>query len=103
KCNLSRRSPMSGANSTARVEYRPIPGFPGYKAGDDGSIWSCWAKMPPSRMTNDWHQLKPQLNGRYWGVRPTRNGKVKFAAVHHLIALAFIGPRPKGMLVAHFP
>lgn len=30
---------MSDVQST--VTYRPINGFPGYRVGDDGSVWSC--------------------------------------------------------------
>lgn len=29
---------MSDANST--VEYRDIKGFPGYRVGSDGSVWT---------------------------------------------------------------
>ena len=32
---------MHDQSITTPVVYKDIPGFPGYRAGDDGSIWSC--------------------------------------------------------------
>lgn len=27
------------------VEYRDIEGFPGYRIGSDGTVWSCWKRV----------------------------------------------------------
>jgi len=53
------------------VEYRDIPGFPGYRAGDDGSVWSLWKKVfggyrsPRWVIGDEWKRLKPGVTGRY--------------------------------------
>ncbi len=58
--------PTAGAEASqvVPVEYRDIPGHPGYRAGSDGSIWSS---VPPYRSAlaaNPWHKLKPFGCGR---------------------------------------
>jgi len=63
------------------VERRPIPGFPNYLAGADGSIYSVRSRR----------NLKPQLVSGYHCVWPS--GKRK-QYVHRLIALAFHGAPP---------
>lgn len=46
--------------------------------------------------------LSPHSGRRgYLSVRPSVNGVKKTTAVHKLVALAFLGPRPDGMEVAH--
>jgi hypothetical protein len=54
------------------VSYRPIEGFPGYRVGDDGSVWSC--KRPGSRAarTGDWFRRCPTLSEGYGGQRTVR-------------------------------
>lgn len=45
------------------VEYRDIVGFPGYRVGDDGSVWSRWHKKRNGRcgsksvLVNSWRRL----------------------------------------------
>jgi hypothetical protein len=36
------------------VEYRPVPGFPDYRVGDDGSVWSAppWRRLKPNPWTD---------------------------------------------------
>lgn len=96
---------MSDGNSTSApaVEYRDIPGFSGYKAGSDGSVWSSvrTVRLPGRRegfgraTDAEWKKLKPArgTNG-YHGVciRPDATGKAKRQLVHRLVLLAFIGP-----------
>jgi hypothetical protein len=35
------------------VEYRDVPGFPGYRVGTDGSVWSCWERTAGGRSPDD--------------------------------------------------
>jgi len=96
---------MSEANSI--VSYRPIPGFPGYRVGDDGSVWSCWSKNPSKRrITDRWKRMRlsPASKG-YLRVTltPSDGTKVRGFRVHRLILLAFVGPSPEGMECRHFP
>jgi hypothetical protein len=93
---------MSIADSTTEVQYGPIEGFPNYRVGDDGSVWS--RKVMGSRgVLGKWKQLakfKDQCG--YWyvcigntdGTRATRY-------VHSLVLTAFVGPRPADMVCAH--
>lgn len=91
---------MSGRNST--VEYRDIPGFPGYRVGDDGSVWSCWGRGCHGRMCGCWTQLKPAVHTTgHLAVTLRRNGGGCRFYVHRLVAVAFLGPVPDGLEVCH--
>lgn len=93
---------MSEAESSVR--YQPIKDFPGYRVGDDGSVWSC--------LVNPGAQRKSYI-GTEWKIRiptPTTghgqlylygpNGRKRFK-VYHLVLTAFSGPRPKGAFGLH--
>lgn len=87
------------------VRYRPIPGFAGYRAGSDGSIW---CNRPRGRLTHKrqnwpWRQLqafKKKTNG-YWAVSLSINNKPKQCMVHVLVLLSFRGTAPPGKLSRH--
>lgn len=101
---------MATAHSTAI--YKDIPGFPGYRAGDNGNILSCWERVWPTGIT---HRMKAgqtswQMGDQWWIVRPKlireKNklvveiaGKTLF--VHRLVLFAFVGPCPDGMVCCH--
>lgn len=87
------------------VKYMPIDGWPGYRVGDDGTVWSCkqrnWGHAPTG-----WHKLRPVPNAQgylfvslYGG---TRNRKT-LRKVHQLVLEAFVRPRMPGEQVLHFP
>jgi hypothetical protein len=86
-------------------EYRDIPGYPGYRIGDDGSAWTAWKKRrisashggTVSLIGDIWKPLKasPDKDG-YLGVQLYRNGTRKHYQIHHLVLLAFVGARPEG-------
>jgi hypothetical protein len=69
------------------TEFRIIPEWPGYIAGDDGTIWA-----------EDWwgnRKLKPTLEDGYHRMRlKTVDGKIKYRYAHQLVLLAFVGPKP---------
>lgn len=99
---------MAEANST--VTYKDIPGFPGYRVGDDGSVWTCFAmKRVGSRrvQTDSWKLLGQYANpkrgnGRmYRYLNLHRDGKQKTFMVHSLVLNTFIGPRPNGYECRH--
>ncbi len=81
------------------VEYRDIPGFPGYRAGGDGTIWSNRGRADAGR----WRMLAAnrQKNRRYLYVVIRRDGKTTTQRVHFLVLLTFSGPRPQGKFACH--
>jgi hypothetical protein len=94
---------MADANST--VVYKDIPGFPGYRVGSDGSVWSCWVLKPlggrrgtTSVQYTDWKQMTPCVTSPGY---PVVNIKGKCVRVHTLVLLAFVGPRPRGAHACH--
>lgn len=103
-------TPLFDQLEAPAVEYRDIPGFPGYRVGDDGSVWSAlvrrsagWGK-PYSEIGEHWHQLSPTCNKRNrLTVQLCRDGKAYRRFVHRLILEAFVGPCPDGMECCHFP
>lgn len=92
------------------IEYRPIDGFPGYRVGNDGSIWSRWGKiqLPSGKGTrtvlgDTWVRLNPSKQKRsihraYLYVNLRGNKKLR---VHRLVLAAFAGPCPDGMECRH--
>ena len=80
------------------VTYRLLDdlGFPGYRIGDDGSVWSCWRKRKINgggfyvEQTHTWKQLKPwTIKGGYRVVGLSVNGKRHCKPVHHLVLEGF--------------
>lgn len=87
------------------VRYEMIEGFPGYRVGDDGSVWSCWKRGGTrSVMTNTWLPLKgsPQSRGHLI-VCLIRDGEKFYRFVHQLVLTAFVGPCPLDHEACHDP
>ena len=96
------------ATQQATVEYRDIPQYPGYRAGNDGSIWSSWEMVYPSgvgrgKMTSrigaTWKKMIPWIPKRTGRYQVRLRGKTE--SVHRLILFAFVGPCPPGMECCH--
>lgn len=93
------------------VEYRDIPGFPGYRAGDDGSVWSCLeplrikgVKGVKYEISNNWRRLSQFANTQgYLKVSLRRDGRAFNRFVHRLVLETFVGPCPAGMAGCHNP
>lgn len=89
-----------------REEWRDVVGFEGYyQVSSMGRIFSA-ARIVMRKngieMTVAERFIKPRLNhGGYWVVTMSRDGNPTHKQVHQLVALAFIGPCPDGMEVAH--
>ena len=66
-----------------------------YRVGDDGSVWSrkygSWRRLKPAPV-DEWGHLSQPLQ---------RNGKGVSFLVHHLVLMAFIGPRPSKQQCRH--
>lgn len=86
--------------------WRDIPGYEGlYQISDAGRVRSC------DRLIYDRRGVSRSLKGKmispsydnsgYERTHLSKDGVCSSFCVHHLVALAFIGPRPKGMDVDH--
>ena len=85
----------------ADVEYQVVSGFPGYRIGTDGTVWSQLVFSRWKDKADDWHRLKPQLRRGYLRVGLTRNGKLHWRSVHRLVLVTFVGNCPAGHEACH--
>lgn len=90
------------------VEYRSILNFPGYRVGDDGSVWSRWRKKGLGRgrgartvLSAAWRLLKPQRMNAYGHVQVGLHPGHVLRLVHRLVLETFVGPCPEGMECRH--
>lgn len=85
------------------VEYREIPGFPGYRIGSDGTVWSC---IIPGKKHTDlcdkWKKLKLISTKGYFKVNISKSGKIHQKKVHRLLLEIFVGPCPPNGECCHF-
>jgi hypothetical protein len=90
---------MSDGQST--VTYRDVPGFPGYRVGDDGSVWSRWGKGRCGLLEH-WHRLRVGVDAKgYTHVVLCASGKRWTRKVHRLVLDLFVGERPDGQETRH--
>lgn len=97
------------SQNASTVQFRDIQGFPGYRVGDDGSVWSCKRKESGKGsgrgtwiLTDVWKQLASHLD---------RDGYLKFLLSHQnevaqfsghvLVLTAFRGPKAAGQVARH--
>lgn len=97
-------------STTPRVRYKPVVDFPGYRVGDDGSVWSKWHRIKRTGYRTGWAVA---LKRRWWKMQQSTDGhgyplihlyrnKKRFTlAVHLLVLKAFVGPCPPGQEAAH--
>lgn len=85
---------------------KDIPGFPGYRVGSDGTVWSRWRRKGLGRglgsrrvMGEEWRQLKASPDSQ--GYRVVSLGRGNRMKVGALVLLAFVGPRPSKHEVCH--
>lgn len=96
---------------TEQVEYRDAVGFPGYRVGNDGSVWSRWKRVGLGKgngtkcvLGDDWHRLKPSVkHAGHLMVGLRRGGLTARIQVHQIVALAFFGECPSNQEIRHFP
>ena len=87
---------MATAHSTVR--YRKSNRYPGYRVGDDGSVWSrqwgYWRQLSPYRMKKRGKVVLLTVEFKAFGKR------VRFT-LGGLVLTAFVGPCPDGMEACH--
>lgn len=94
---------MSDGDSTTPIEFRNVPGFPGYRVGDNGAVQSCWKGKNVGSgknykrvrlMTEEWWNLKAaSRRSRYPLVQLYQDGRLHTRPIHRLVLEAFVGPR----------
>lgn len=86
------------------VRYAEIPGFPFYRVGDDGSVWTCQKCGRGAGRPGRWRRKTPKRAGKGYLWVTLCNGDVRrHEYVHTLVLEAFVGPRPEGMEACHSP
>lgn len=92
------------------LEYRLILDFPGYRVGNDGSVWTCLAQVHnggfgtgfSTEITPIWTRMKAtKTGGGYLDVQLRKSGGPVHRLVHRLVLESFVGPCPEGMECAH--
>ena len=85
------------------VDYREVPGFPGYRVGSDGTVWGSRRAGRGYGRSRDWRPLKPYLVRP--GPAPTvslyRDRVRHSMRVSSVVLMAFVGACPDGCEVEH--
>jgi hypothetical protein len=94
----------------AFVIYKEIPGFPGYCAGTNGTIWTRWTRIYTDKGCGTravigirWIQRKPSfdLEGRHQ-ITLNKDGKKYTRKIHRIVLETHIGPCPSGFEGCHW-
>lgn len=90
------------------MNIKPVLGFPGYFASDDGKIFTSKYRKTGNGKKAGWAIGGPLVqmstNSDRYGYHQLRfsiDGKSSHSTVGVFVALAFLGARPKGLVVAH--
>ena len=73
------------------LEFREIPGFPGYSVSPDGDVLGKSGKILKGRQHRSGHLY----------VSPMVDGRSKELAIHRAVLLSWVGPCPQGMEGCH--
>jgi hypothetical protein len=93
---------MNSACSGQAVEYRDVTGHPGYRVGDDGSVWSRWRRGRKRALCETWRRLRLSTDrDGYQRCSLHRGGLKQAFGVHRLVLEAFVGHRSHGMQCRH--
>lgn len=86
----------------AYAVFREVPGYPGYVAGSNGSVWSCWTFQGVTAPDRQWRCLKPKIHRKgYHRVSLRRDGRGRLMFVHAIVLESFVGPRPPDLECRH--
>ena len=91
-------------SGTSGVEYREVPGFPGYRVGNDGTLWSKRrsGKRPETWVSETWRLIHGvQVSSGHLQITLFDHGRRHAVFVHRLILESFVGPCPEGMECRH--
>lgn len=83
--------------------WRPVPGYEGfYQVSDRGSVLSLARLDARGRRRQERILRLHRARSGHLSVALCRNGERQNYLVHHLVLMAFIGPRPVGMEGCHW-
>ncbi len=84
-----------------QIEYKTLDhiGFPGYRVGSDGSIWSWKCKAGTKKKR--WKQLIPWMARGYKVIGLNIDQKRHYRYIHRLVLESFVGPCPNGYEGCH--
>lgn len=94
---------MEGAQEkTKEVKYRDVPNFPGYRVGDDGSVWTCRIRGGGRVGVGEkWFKMRPVRRGRDKRLSISLRPSHRQIYLSRLVLLAFVGPCPENMEACH--
>ena len=86
------------------MRYADIPGFPGYRVGEDGTVWSCRPINGRGPFTA-WREMRQFSKKHGSGFRRevclVKQKRRYFRRVARLVLESFIGPCPAGNQCCH--
>ena len=83
-----------------KVRYKPVPDYPAYRVGTDGSVWSKWRRVGGRKrgsvIGDEWRRMKPYDSKKAGRSQVTlkNDSGFKLVGVHRIVLLAFKGPPP---------
>ena len=84
---------------------RAVPGYSNYYVSSAGNVYSIRSVGKKGEKKKRRRKLSPYLNkGRsknYLRITLYQDRKRKNYYIHELVLLAFVGPRPEGLVIAH--
>jgi hypothetical protein len=89
------------------IEFRLVGNDPGYRVGDDGSVWTCLIAKHELKVKGKGVNWVPEGPWRRMRQTPHRDNHLhvfirgRNRQVHHLVLEAFVGPCPPGMESRH--
>lgn len=87
------------------TEYRTVVGYPYYKIGNNGEVWSCLCKTGTGRSHRGWLRLASYIDKKGYvryslRKKPGDRNQISYG-LHKLLMDAFVGPRPDGYECRH--
>jgi transposase-like protein len=82
-------------------QFRLVDGFPAYRVGRDGSIWTRWRAGKGGRLGFAWREMSPSPSDGYRTVQLSAGRGPKTHKVSVLVCRAFHGPCPAGQECRH--
>lgn len=86
------------------VEYRDVPGFPGYRLSNVGTLWTCRVRISRTRpevvMCDKWATVNLPPSGKYAAIWMYAPGVRVRKYIHVLVLEVFVCPKPDPELEA---